>query len=85
MIEKRCVLSLIELRVKHVLKDNRQFLQALDEFTVHNACKRRYTVRSNVAASVRRGDNSVSEPSSLRSSRGSMQLQNSCFLCGLSK
>ena len=59
VVKKRGILSLIEVSVKRGLLQNQQFLQELNEVTVHDACRKRYTVEGNVAASVRRGGESV--------------------------
>lgn len=82
VVKKRGTLSLIEASLKRDLKENQTFLQALDEVAVHDACRKRYTAESNIAASVRRGGDSVPEPSPSRLLRGSIELQNICFLCG---
>lgn len=85
VVKKRGICSLIEVSEKRGLLLNKRFLQALDEVSVHDACRKRYTVESNVAASVRRGGDEAPQPSSsvgTRRSSESCNLDKICFLCG---
>lgn len=81
VVKKRGVTSLIEVSVKRALKENQQFLQDLDEVTVHDLCRKRYSVQSNILASIRRGSDIIPKPISSRSKK-CLGLKNICLLCG---
>lgn len=84
IVKKRGIISLINASVKRGLQENKSFLQKLEEVTVHDACRKRYTVESNVEASVRRGGDSVPQACNQPSLRSSSvhNLKTICFLCG---
>lgn len=89
-VKKRGIQTLIKVSQKRGLEGNMRFLCNLNEVTVHDACRKRYTVESNVKASVQRGgDVSSAQPSAsrgerLRSASGSRRhiIGDCCFLCG---
>lgn len=88
-VKKRGIQTLIKVSEKRGLHQNKQFLSKLNEVTVHDACRKKYTVESNVKASARRGGDSAPEASTSRRNRESSAsrsrhhiLGDICFLCG---
>lgn len=80
---------MIDVSMKRGLHQNKSFLRVLNEVTVHDLCRKRYTTENNVLASVRRGGDTVPETSTSHrnisasdSSRQVHIMRDICFICG---
>ena len=93
--KKRGIQMLIEVSEKRGLLRNKKLLSRLDEVSIHDACRKRYTVGINVKAAERRGGDQLPGPSSRfirerpSAASGSASaaprphmLGDICFLCG---
>lgn len=86
MMKEKGIATLRTASIKRGLQENDCFLQSLKEVSVHNKCRKNYTDNKMISASIRRGNETVKEPTvkpSLRSlSEQPHFLKNICFLCG---
>ncbi|CAG4974224.1 unnamed protein product [Colias eurytheme] len=82
IVKKRGIQTLINSSVVRGLKEDELFLKKLDEVSVHNACRKRYTARHNIDACARRGGDQIPQPrTSISRTSDPMNLRSICFLC----